>query len=234
MSKPSKRDLARQARLEQLRKENEGQAIHVQAAQGAQSPTSPAPSPAPRAEPLKAEDSARNRAQGAGVSKILSSMAGGVMGQLKQAEAERDEIAEELETTKAALQDFRMRLESTAQGGDAGAQLLDAETVRLTAFDNRDPKSFDDKDREFHELKESIQAHQGNLIAGLVRPLEKPEGKVLYEVVYGNRRMMACRRLGLKFKAFIQSIPDDEAMLLQHVENAHRKNLSAIETGRYR
>lgn len=232
MSKPSKRDMARQERLEQIRKETESQAIQLQqAAPAGREVSAPAPSPAPPPEPLKAEDSASNRAKGAGVSKILSSMAGGVMGQLKEAETQRDQMAEELATTKAALQDFRMRMEAAAHGGDAGAQLLDPETVRLTAFDNRDPKSFDDDDRDFRDLKADIEAQGGNLIPGLVRPLEEPDGKVIYEVVYGNRRMMACRRLGLPFKTFIQSIPDEDAMLLQHVENAHRKNLSAIETG---
>lgn len=231
MSKPSKRDLARQQRLEELRKETEGQAIHVQATPVAQAAPGQAPSPvAPPAKPLSAEESAKNRAKGAGVSKILSSMAGGLMGQLQETEAQRDQMAAELATTRAALQDFRMRMESAAQGGDAGAQLLDTETLRLTAFDNRDEKSFDDDDRDFRDLKADIEAQKGNLIPGLVRPLSEPDGRVLYEVVYGNRRMMACRRLGLPFKAFIQSITDDEAMLLQHVENAHRKNLSTIET----
>lgn len=157
-------------------------------------------------------------------------MAGGVMGELQETREERDRIAAQLEEAEASNQELRLRMESIAQGGDDKAELLDTDLLRLTAFDNRDPKSFDDDDRDFRELKEDIGAQNGNLIPGLVRPLEKPEGKVLYEVVYGNRRMMACRRLGLKFKAFIQSIPDDEAMLLQHVENAHRKNLSSIET----
>ena len=226
MSKPTKRNLARQERLAELRKQTEGQSIEVNTEKPS-SPTRPAPSPAPRPEPSTV---ASGRAKGAGVSQIISSMKGGVMGELHEAQTERDRLAAELEQSRAVTQDLRMRMEAIAQGGEAGAQLLDTETLRLTTFDNRDPKSFDDDDRDFQDLKADIEAQQGNLIPGLVRPLEEPEGKVLYEVVYGNRRMMACRRAGLKFKAFIQTISDEDAMLLQHVENAHRKNLSAIET----
>ena len=216
MSKPSKRDLLRQERLEQLRKET------AQAKDDSGSPPSPASK--------TAEAMAAGRAKGAGVTRIISSLSGGVMGELKEARQELEQTTAKLEEAEALNQELRLRMESLAQGGDDKAELLDTELVRVTAWDNRDPKSFDDDDRDFRALKEDIEAHQGNKIPGLVRPLDKPEGKVLYEVVYGNRRLVACQRLGLKFKAFIQTISDEEAMLLQHVENAHRKNLSTIET----
>ena len=243
MSKPSRRDLDRQRRRTEL--ENDPAISNAgpnnandlvtptgadAAGEGVAGQSHGLPSPAqPAVEGESGAGDVRHR--GAGVSKILNNLGDGLAGQLRRAEEQRDELQSALDEANRVNEEIRMRMEAQALG-EEDVPRLDPSLIRPTRFDNRDDKSFTDDDPEFRALKADIAEKGGNVMEALVRPLDPPEGKYLYEVVYGHRRLAAVQQLGLQLKTLIKSVPDEEAMLLQHVENAFRKKLSTMETGR--
>jgi ParB family chromosome partitioning protein len=81
-------------------------------------------------------------------------------------------------------------------------------------------------DDEVKGLRESIATH-GQQVPILVRPHSKLSGQ--FEIVYGRRRLMAIRALGIPAKALVRSLDDKEAILAQGHENNHRKDPSFIE-----
>jgi ParB family chromosome partitioning protein len=98
--------------------------------------------------------------------------------------------------------------------------LIDASFVgdRLTDGEIDDP--------EFLALADSIR-DSGQQSPILVRP--HPEVKGRYQTAYGHRRLNAVRSLGIKVKAIVRPLSDDELVLAQGKENAERRNLSFIE-----
>ena len=81
----------------------------------------------------------------------------------------------------------------------------------------------------FEALKTSI-AEGGQQVPVLVRRSQQ-EGR--YEVIYGRRRIKACRELGVKVRANIQDLDDATALLAKGLENAARRNLSFYEKARF-
>ncbi len=81
---------------------------------------------------------------------------------------------------------------------------------------------FDEK--SLNELADSIRTH-GVLQPVLVRPLGNA-----YQLVAGERRLMAAQRAGLlKVPAHIRDIPDDRLLVLALIENIQREQLNPIE-----
>lgn len=98
-------------------------------------------------------------------------------------------------------------------------RLLDPNLIRMSAVQDRlDPSDGLD------ELVESIREH-GQKVAILVRRLS--DGA--YEIVYGRRRLLACRELGQKVRATVMELSDEEALIAQGVENNARQDPSFIE-----
>lgn len=83
-----------------------------------------------------------------------------------------------------------------------------------------------EEDADFLALVESIRAG-GQQSPILVRPHPKDTGR--YETAYGHRRLRAAAKLGIKVKAIVRPLSDDELVLAQGKENAERRNLSFIE-----
>jgi ParB family chromosome partitioning protein len=75
-------------------------------------------------------------------------------------------------------------------------------------------------------IKESIQ-ERGQIVPGLVRPLK--DGSKPYQIVFGRRRLAAAAALGIKFRAILRELPDEEAIVRQGEENTNRNDLSFIE-----
>ncbi|WP_323764432.1 plasmid partitioning protein RepB [Marinovum sp.] len=88
----------------------------------------------------------------------------------------------------------------------------------------RDRLQFTDAD--VATLAQSIKAH-GQQVPIMVRPLPERPGQ--YRIVYGRRRLLALRSLGLPAKALVRSLSDEEAILAQGQENAQRLDPSFIE-----
>lgn len=75
-------------------------------------------------------------------------------------------------------------------------------------------------------LRDSI-AEYGQQVPVLLRPHPETEGR--FQVVYGRRRVVAMRDLGLPVKALIRDLDDRELVLAQGQENTARRDLSFIE-----
>jgi ParB family chromosome partitioning protein len=83
-----------------------------------------------------------------------------------------------------------------------------------------------DVEDDLKGLVDSIKK-DGQRLPILVRT--KSSGPLPYEVVYGRRRLAACRKLGRPVLAIIGEMDEAEAVLLQGVENAERLETSYIE-----
>ena len=98
-------------------------------------------------------------------------------------------------------------------------RLLDPSMIRMSAVQDRlDPSD------GLEDLIDSIRDH-GQKVAILVRKT----GEGGYEIVYGRRRLLACRALGQKVRATVMELSDEEALIAQGVENNARQNPSFIE-----
>ncbi|MCA0922827.1 plasmid partitioning protein RepB [Pseudooceanicola nanhaiensis] len=76
------------------------------------------------------------------------------------------------------------------------------------------------------DLMESIRT-SGQQLPALLR-YRRGSGP-RYEVVYGRRRIAACRALGLKVKAYVKEMDQREALVSQALENSARLERSFIE-----
>ena len=77
---------------------------------------------------------------------------------------------------------------------------------------------------EVEGLKNSISKN-GQRVPVLVRPLEGDR----YNLIYGRRRLEACRELGIKVRAIVTEVDGDQALRDQLLENQERRDLSFIE-----
>ncbi|MFS8054199.1 plasmid partitioning protein RepB [Rhizobium sp. BR 317] len=76
------------------------------------------------------------------------------------------------------------------------------------------------------DLVESMREH-GQTTPGLVRPISGEGGK--FQIVFGRRRLAAAKLLGIKFRAIVRDLSDEQAIVIQGEENANRDDLSFIE-----
>jgi ParB family chromosome partitioning protein len=109
---------------------------------------------------------------------------------------------------------------------------LDPSKIRVGRFFNRLPQSFDETlNVEFAELLEDVRRTGGNLVSGLVRPyVDESNPKIKYELVFGERRLKACIKAGVPFKAEIAEITESEFIHLHSTENRFRPQLSIVES----
>ncbi|GLU29124.1 plasmid partitioning protein RepB [Brucella sp. NBRC 12950] len=76
------------------------------------------------------------------------------------------------------------------------------------------------------EITQSMKL-RGQLVPGLVRPiLGQPDR---FQIVYGRRRLAAAKLIGIRFKAAIRELSNEEAVIIQGEENSAREDLSFIE-----
>ncbi len=87
-----------------------------------------------------------------------------------------------------------------------------------------------DSNESVLELVKSI-AETGQQVPVLLRPAAKDDG--YFEVIYGRRRILACKRLGCPVKALIRTLDDTSALMAKGLENASRKDLSFYERARF-
>lgn len=77
---------------------------------------------------------------------------------------------------------------------------------------------------EIEGLKSSIEKN-GQRVPILVRPIEADH----YSLIYGRRRLEACRELGIKVRAIVTEMEGDQPLRDQLLENQERRDLSFIE-----
>ena len=85
------------------------------------------------------------------------------------------------------------------------------------------------QDKSFAEFVEDMRRN-GQQSPALVRPHPTDAGR--YEVCYGHRRLFACRSLGIRLRAVVQSLSEAQMAGAAYSENAHREGLSTLEQSR--
>lgn len=80
------------------------------------------------------------------------------------------------------------------------------------------------------EFREMIRAY-GQAVPILVRP--KPNKPNRYEVAFGHRRLRAARELGIKVRAVVRALSDEQLVIAQGQENSGRTDLTFIERARF-
>lgn len=100
---------------------------------------------------------------------------------------------------------------------------LDPRTVDPSPFADRFAEQDSDADAS---LRQSI-AESGQEIPILVR--EHPTKPGRYQSAYGHRRVRVTRSLGIRVKAYVRELSDEDLVVSQGIENSAREDLSFIE-----
>nr|AHH29567.1 RepB [Rhizobium mesoamericanum CCGE 501] len=101
---------------------------------------------------------------------------------------------------------------------------VDPDDVAPSSIPDRFDGAYDEAAIE--EIATSIK-ERGQIVPGLIRP-HNGDG-LPYQIVFGRRRLAAVKMLGLKFRAIVRELSDEEAIVFQGEENANRNDLSFIE-----
>jgi ParB family chromosome partitioning protein len=88
-------------------------------------------------------------------------------------------------------------------------------------------ESTDEQNAAFRDI---IRKH-GQNVPILVRPKAGQSDR--YEVAFGHRRLRAARELGIKVRAVVRTLTDDELVIAQGQENSGRTDLTFIERARF-
>lgn len=96
--------------------------------------------------------------------------------------------------------------------------------IELTAVNSAAPHE------SIQDLAASI-AEAGQQVPILLRPSSEKDGH--FEVIYGQRRILACRHLGIPVRALIRTLDDTDALMAKGLENAGRAELSYYERVRF-
>lgn len=156
---------------------------------------------------------------------------------------------------KHLLSDLKMPTSAAASGDEAkgsdfpppqyaprgaiGAVSRSIEALKSQGLTEIDPDLIDapsvtdrlDEDgSQFEEFARNIREN-GQQVPILVRPHPTTEGR--YQIAYGRRRLRAVKAAGLKIKAAVRNLTDDELVLAQGQENSARQDLSFIERALY-
>lgn len=109
------------------------------------------------------------------------------------------------------------------------ADLKSRSVVELDPFDIKSGGLADrlEHDEADHQLLMKSMQDYGQQVPVLVRPSPDAEGE--YQIVYGRRRVLALRDLGLPVKAMIRDLDDRAVVMAQGQENSARRDLSFIE-----
>lgn len=103
-----------------------------------------------------------------------------------------------------------------------GLQLTELEPDQIIQSEFEDRLPYDDA--SLADLVESIKAH-GQQIPILVQRAEDGH----FRIIYGRRRLAAVRALGLKVRALVTQMDDEQRIIAQGIENSVRQDLSFIE-----
>lgn len=157
---------------------------------------------------------------------------------MAQAADQRSELLRENEALRAQVSDLaeasaraaELQDELKAWDGAKATCVIDPKLIVRSRWANRDERHFQTPD--FEQLKTEIASAGGNVQPIKVRSLpasDRQEAK--YEVVFGHRRLEACRQLGLPVVALVDNVDDRGLFVEMDRENRSRKDLSAWEQG---
>lgn len=110
-------------------------------------------------------------------------------------------------------------IEALKEDDRQATRMVSPSHIRLSPLQDRI-----DPEEGLDVLIESIRTH-GQKVPILVRRLPSRE----MEIVYGRRRLLACRAIGIDVRAVVMEMDDRSALIAQGVENAQRLENSYIE-----
>lgn len=120
------------------------------------------------------------------------------------------------------------RAEEIEQKLVEGQIIVDLDTSQIAESFVRD--RMDGSLEQSAEFREMIREH-GQAVPILVRPKRGEPNH--YEVAFGHRRLRAARELGIKVKAVVRDLTDEELVIAQGQENSGRTDLTFIERARF-
>ncbi|MCY3813083.1 MAG: ParB/RepB/Spo0J family partition protein [Gammaproteobacteria bacterium] len=115
----------------------------------------------------------------------------------------------------------------SAPAGRRPVESFDPADVRPWRYHNRSGSGMDEA--SIGGLADSIR-REGQQQPGLARRLPAGESHAV-EVIFGVRRLEACRRAGVRWQAEVQpaSLSDVRCAALMHIENANTESISPLE-----
>lgn len=140
--------------------------------------------------------------------------------------AQRAVISEQVEAPKPYIEeDDHVTIKSVAvRERQADVQKNDEEVPLDSVFPNPDQPRTNFKPEEIDELAQSIERE------GLLQPILVRRAGEKYQIIAGERRWQACKKLGLKqIPIRVKDVPDDKALELALIENIQRSDLNPIE-----
>ena len=153
----------------------------------------------------------KNRGLGKGLDALFGDVE--VTLQKKSEDEEKKETAKE-QQTKAKTSQTAEKIQS------GGISYININDIKPNS--NQPRKTFDEE--KLDELGASIQAH------GLIQPIVLRAVGKGYEIVAGERRWRAARKIGIReVPCIIKELTDEENMLLAIIENMQREDLNPIE-----
>ena len=106
---------------------------------------------------------------------------------------------------------------------EAGLSLAKDLLVDEISPNRMQPRSFFD-DKKLEELVASIEEY------GILQPVVVQKANSGYELIVGERRWRASKKLGLKkIPALIREVSDEQSLEIAIIENIHRQDLNPIE-----
>ena len=135
----------------------------------------------------------------------------------------RSTSSTEAQTREILVNQNKALKEQVIELKNQAIHLLSPDSIEVTKYANRKEIFF--RTEAFHELVEQIQS-EGQLIAIGVRPSTNPDFE--YQLVYGRRRLEACKQLGIEAKAVIFEADDRDLLIKQFLEN-RRDDLTYFE-----
>ena len=116
-------------------------------------------------------------------------------------------------------EDPQEKIKKTEMAG-GGIDYIDINDIKPNS--NQPRKTFDED--KLNELAASIEEH------GLIQPLVLRKAEKGYEIVAGERRWRAARKIGIReIPCIVRELTDEENMLLAIIENMQREDLNPIE-----
>ncbi len=130
------------------------------------------------------------------------------------------EVEGELATLRAKLEQYADSMQT---------KKIDTSLIEESRWANRHRASY--SSANFIRLKADIEKAGGNVQAIFVRP--KLDSPACFEIIFGHRRYMACKELGIPVLAAIctERIGDAELFSAMDRENRERADLSNFEQG---
>lgn len=138
----------------------------------------------------------------------------------KEMKEETTAVKTEVVEKKEEIEDKTVEENENEKPAEGGISYININDIKPNS--NQPRKTFDEE--KLDDLAASIKEH------GLIQPIVLRAAKNGYEIVAGERRWRAARKIGInEIPCIIKELTDEENMLLAIIENMQREDLNPIE-----